>query len=100
MIQDTAAAIEPGHFPKGHPWYGSYQEMGTIMVCITQAKLDLLEGLPQNAIKNLEEAARLQHDMPYMEPEVFYTPGTGSFFPPHAATAVIILTAISLNLPH
>ena len=70
--------------------------MGTIMVRITQAKLALVEGLPQVAITNLEGAARLQHNMPYMEPEVFYTPGTCFFFPSHGIPTTVILTTIFL----
>ena len=38
----AAAAIQPGFFPQGHPWFGNYEEMGEVMVLTLRAKLELV----------------------------------------------------------
>ena len=44
-----------------------------MMVLILQARLELSEA-PRGAVQKLSKAAEIHHNMPYMEPEVWYMP--------------------------
>ena len=73
QLQNTTSNISPGVFPKGHSFYGNYEEMGEIMKLVLEARLDM-DFSVRDAIGKLAKASEIQHQMTYIEPEPWYMP--------------------------
>jgi tetratricopeptide (TPR) repeat protein len=74
-LKNATSNIAPGFFPRGHAFFGYYEELGEIMGLVLEARLDLdLDSSPRSAIEKLSKASQIQHDMAYIEPEFWYMP--------------------------